>query len=65
MNSCIIAREFLTKSLLNVALPSLAGDDFEAFLRWTAGEIIDVTVCEVISDLDRIIVDEETSDLTS
>ena len=65
MNSCIIAREFLTKSLLNVVLPSLAGDDFEAFLRRTAKEIIDVAVREVISDLDRIIFDEETSDVTS
>ena len=65
MNSCIVAREFLTKNLLNVALPSLVGDDFEAFLHRTAGEIIDVAVREVISDLDRIIFDEETSDVTS
>ena len=65
MNSCIVAREFLTKSLLNVVLPSLAGDDFEAFLRRTAGEILDIAVREVISDLDRIIFDEETSDVTS
>jgi hypothetical protein len=46
-------------------VPSLAGDDFEAFLRRTAGEIIDVAVCQVISDLDRLIFDEETSDVTS
>ena len=65
MNSCIVAREFFTKSLLNVALPSLAGDDFEAFIRRTAGEILDIAVCEVISDLDHIIFDEETSDVTS
>ena len=65
MNSCIIAKGFLTKTLLNVTVPSLAGDDFEAFLRRTAGEIIDVAVCEVISDLDRIIFDEETLDVTS
>ena len=65
MNSCTATREFLTKSLLNVALPSLAGDDFEAFLRRTAEEIIDVAVSKVISDLDRIIFDEETSDVTS
>ena len=65
MNSCIIAREFLTKSLLNVALPSLAGDDFEAFLRRTVEEVLDVAVREVISDLDRLIFDEEISDVTS
>ena len=65
MNSCIVAREFLTKNLLNVALPSLVGDDFEAFLRRTAEEILDHAVREVISDLDRIIFDEETSDVTS
>ena len=65
MNSCIVTKGFLTKTLLNVTLPLLAGDDFEAFLHWTAGEIIGVAVCEVISDLDRIIFDEETSDVTS
>ena len=46
-------------------VPSLAGDDFEAFLHRTAGEIIDIAVREVISDLDCIIFDEETSDVTS
>ena len=65
MNSCIITKGFSTKTLLNVTVPSLAGDDFEAFLRRTAGEIIDVAVCQVISDLDRLIFDEETSDVTS
>ena len=53
------------KALLNVEVPSLAGDDFEAFLRRTAEEILDHAVREVISDLDRIIFDEETSDVTS
>ena len=52
------------KSLLNVALPSLAGAGFEAFLRRTAGEIIDIVVREVIYDF-RIIFEEETSDVTS
>ena len=65
MNSCIIAKGFLTKALLNVEVPSIAGDEFEAFLRRTAEEIIDVAVREVISDLDRLIFDEETSDVTS
>ena len=65
MNSCIVAREFLTKSLLNVALPSLAGDDFEAFLCRTAGEILDIAVRKVISDMDRIIFEEESSNVTS
>ena len=45
--------------------PRFTGDDFEAFLRRTAEEILDVAVREVISDLDRIIFDEETSDVTS
>ena len=49
---------------LNVALPSLAGEDFEAFLRRTAKEILDHMVRDVISELDRIIFDEETSDVT-
>ena len=65
MNSCLVAKGFLTKALLNVTVPSLVGDDFEAFLRRTAGEIIDIAVCEVISDLDHIIFDKETSDVTS
>ena len=54
----------MTKSPLNVALPSLAGEDFEAFLRRTAKEILDHMVRDVISDLDRIIFDEEASDVT-
>jgi len=45
--------------------PHFAGDDFEVFLQRTAEEILDVAVREVISDLDRIIFDEETSDVTS
>ena len=54
----------MTKSPLNVALTSLAGEDFEAFLHRIAEEILDHTVREVISELDRIIFDEETSDVT-
>ena len=65
MNSCTVAKGFLMKALLNVEVPSLAGDDYEAFLRQTAEEIIDVAVREVISDLDRLIFDEEISDVTS
>ena len=53
------------KSPLNVAFPSLAGNDFEAFLHRTGEEILDHVVREVISDLDRIIFDEEASDVTS
>ena len=49
------------RSPLNVALPSLAGEDFEAFLRRTAKEILDHMVRDVISELDRIIFDEEAS----
>jgi len=65
MNSCIVAKGFLTKALLNVGVPLLAGVDFEGFLRRIAEEIIDVAVREVISDLDRLIFDEEISDVTS
>jgi len=32
-------------------LPSVSGDDFEAFLQWTAEEIIDVAVREIISEV--------------
>ena len=45
-------------------LPSISGDDFEAFLRRTAEEIMDVEVREVISEVDRMIFEEETSDVT-
>jgi len=40
------------------------GDNFEAFLRWTAEEIIDVVVREVISEVDRLVFEEEASDVT-
>jgi hypothetical protein len=65
MNLCIIVKASLTRALVNVVLPSISGDDFKAFLRRTAEEIIDVAVREVISDLDRLIFDEEISDVTS
>ena len=65
MNSCIIAKEFLTKALLNDGVPSLAGVEFEAFLGRTVEEIIDVAVRKVISDLDRLISDKEISYVTS
>ena len=45
--------------------PRFTGDDFEAYLQRTAEEILDVVVRKVISDLDRIIFDEETLDVTS
>ena len=38
-------------ALVNVALPSIASEDFEAFLRRTAEEILDHVVHEVISDV--------------
>ena len=65
MNSCIIAKGFLTKALLNDGVPSIAGVEFEVFLRRTVEEIIDVAVREVISDLDRLIFNEEISYVTS
>ena len=45
-------------------MPLISGDDFEAFLRRTAEEIMDVAVREVISEVDRMIFEEETSDVT-
>jgi len=45
-------------------LPSISGDDFEAFLRRTAEEIMDVVVREVISEVDRMVFEEENSDVT-
>ena len=45
-------------------LPSISGDDFEAFLRRTAEEIMDAVVREVISKVDRMVFEEETSDVT-
>jgi len=45
-------------------LPSISGDDFEAFLRRTAEEIMDVAVREVISAVDRMVFEEENSDVT-
>ena len=45
-------------------LPSISGDDFEAFLRRTAKEIMDVAVREVISEVDRMVFEEENSSVT-
>jgi hypothetical protein len=45
-------------------LPSVSRDNFEAFLRWTAEEIIDVAVREIISEVDRLVFEEEASDVT-
>jgi len=45
-------------------LPSVSGDDFEAFLRRTAEEIIGVVVQEIISEVDRLVFEEEASDVT-
>jgi len=45
-------------------LPSISGDVFEAFLLRTAEEIIDVAVREVISEVDRMVFEEENSSVT-
>ena len=63
-NLCIVAKASSTKALVNVALPSISGDDFDAFLHRTAEEILDVAVREVLSEVDRIVFEEETSDVT-
>ena len=52
------------KALVNIALPSISGDDFEAFLHRTAEEILDIAVREVISEVGRIVFEEEASDVT-
>ena len=44
-------------------LPSISGVDFEAFLQRTAEEIMDVAVREVISEVDRMVFEEENSDV--
>jgi hypothetical protein len=64
MNLCIAAKASSMKALVNVALPSTSGDDFEAFLPRTAEEILDHAVRDVISEVDRIIFEEEASDVT-
>ena len=50
---------------VNIALPSVAGVSFEAFLRQIAEEILDHAVRELISEVDRIVFEEEASDVTS
>ena len=45
-------------------LPPVSGNDFETFLRRTAKEIIDVAVREIISVVDRLVFEEEASDVT-
>ena len=49
---------------VNVALPSITRDGFEAFLRRTAEEILDCAVRELISEADCIVFEEEASDVT-
>jgi len=64
VNLCIVAKACSTKALVNVTLHSISGDDFEAFLRRTAEEILDHAIREVISKVDRIIFKKEASDVT-
>ena len=45
-------------------LPSISDDDFEAFLRRTAEEIMGVAVREVISEVDCMVFEEEDSGVT-
>jgi len=45
-------------------LPSVSGDDFEGFLRRPAEEIIDVAVRDAISEVDRLVFEEEASDVS-
>ena len=41
-----------------------SGSSFEAYFRRMAEEIVDRAVREVIKDVDRIVFEEETSDVT-
>ena len=52
-------------ALVNIALPSVAGPGFEAFLWRTAEEIIDRMVRELVDEADRIVFEEESSDVMS
>ena len=61
---CIIVEAFLTKTLLNVALPWVVGAEFEAFLRQTVEGILDRVVRELICDADRIVFEKESLDVT-
>ena len=64
MNLCIAAKASSLKPLVNVVLPSIAGDSFEAFLRRTVEEILNHAVRDAISEVHRIIFEEEASDVT-
>ena len=44
-------------------MPSVSGGDIEKFLRRMAEEIIDVAVRDVISEVDRLVFEEEASDV--
>ena len=65
MNSCTTVEAFSTKILLNVALPCVTGVEFEAFLRQAAEGILDRVVRELVSEADRIVFEEESSDVTA
>ena len=63
-NLCIAVKVFRTKASLNVALPWVAGIEFEAFLHRTAEGILDRAVREFICEADRIVFEEESLDVT-
>ena len=64
MSSCIAAKASSLKPLVNVVLPSIAGDNFEAFLRRTDEKNLDCAVPELVSEADHIVFEEEASDVT-
>ena len=64
MNLCIAAKASSTKALVAFALPSISGDDFEAFLRRTVEKNLDCAVPELVSEADHIVFEEEASNVT-
>ena len=60
----IVCKGTLSPNETHDGLCSFSDPEFEAYLRKTAEEIIDRAVRMVIEDMDRIVFEEETSDVT-